>query len=212
MSLKLIHIPNTGSSMIEEIAIKNGIAWGKFDKSGLTSQNLPPDKCSPWERLPTKRSQTIYTFCIVRNPLDRALTQISRENSLRDICYTNNEVNEILGSCDRLTNYSMSCHWIPQYKYSSFCDHVLKYEDLKSEMESLMKNYDINVEFDVDHLKYLDAKNPNCAKVETSWILPHTLKKFKHCNAEDVDMWEHYKNLKPELDDVHPKNIERNDA
>ena len=102
-SLQLIHIPKTGGTTLEEVAFAHGVSWGAYkwketrDMLLNWNSNAAPEPaiafgamgtwqpCSPWH-IPLSffkaRGESSgvsggkqLTFCVVRNPMDRAISQ-----------------------------------------------------------------------------------------------------------------------------------------
>ena len=108
---------------------------------------------------------TCDTFCVVRDPMQRLLSQLNWEIAffLGNSSYCNSEFFEDWAA-RRLTglNTRGDCHYVPQvyyvfengdYKHGrQICRHVIKTDDLETKFPSLMKQYDLDVELADKHL------------------------------------------------------------
>eukprot|EP00434_Breviolum_minutum_P024316 symbB.v1.2.021474.t1/scaffold1792.1/size124732/9 len=108
---------------------------------------------------------TCDTFCVVRDPMQRLLSQLNWEIAffLGNSSYCNSEFFEDWAA-RRLTglNTRGDCHYVPQvyyvfengdYKHGrQICHHVIKTDDLETKFPSLMKQYDLDVELADKHL------------------------------------------------------------
>lgn len=129
--LFFIHIPKNAGTTINYLGLKNGYRWT------YRSENM---SCSAWH-IPPDKNLDRPSFCVVRNPYDRIISQYSYSRSKK-------ELNDYIR--DKLTKYIKNrhiddCHFIPQHKYTKYITHVLKYENLEKEFNSLMEEYDINI-------------------------------------------------------------------
>ena len=108
---------------------------------------------------------TCDTFCVVRDPMQRLLSQLNWEIAffLGNSSYCNSEFFEDWAA-KRLTDLNPrgDCHYVPQvyyvfengdYKHGrQICRHVIKTDDLQTKFPSLMRQYDLDVELADMHL------------------------------------------------------------
>lgn len=80
--LKFLHIPRTGGTSIEDIAIKHNIKWGRFD-SWYQQNSIHRYSCvygnsrflPPWHhKFDLSRLNNNIFFCVIRNPIDRFIS------------------------------------------------------------------------------------------------------------------------------------------
>ena len=181
--LKFIHIPKNAGSTVYEEAEKYKYGWSVDDHTlkclrgekctnyGFTRPCCRPkqskDRCSIWHFPPAEdsvlaeRYARCKTFCIVRNPLGRFISEYkwhilrwskgSKKSHKRQelICSPaalENYFEEVKRG-GRL-NFAADCHLLPQVKYvfsndlqRLHCNHVLRFENLTSEFNAIMKAY-----------------------------------------------------------------------
>ena len=113
-----------------------------------------------YTRNPFYKSSTCDTFCVVRDPMQRALSQFSW--AFRSFLKRNSEKCNAQYFEDwaarELTDLNLGgdCHYVPQvyyvfengdYKHGrQICRHVIKMDDLEAKFPSLMKQYHLDVE------------------------------------------------------------------
>lgn len=142
--LYFIHIPKNAGSTIEEIFKKNKIDVGKYksNQDGLF--------CSEWH-IPPKYNKNInfkdyITFCIVRHPIDRIVSEANYINV--------DDINEFIQKILKFKpNYSFDCHLIPQSEYiydyyGNKVENIIQFENFKSEFKDFMKKYKLDVYYE----------------------------------------------------------------
>uniref|UniRef100_A0A7S2X9Z7 Uncharacterized protein n=1 Tax=Lotharella oceanica TaxID=641309 RepID=A0A7S2X9Z7_9EUKA len=151
VTLKFIHIPKTAGTTIEDAGYKKGLMWGRFDKSQTI--RFQPSSCINWHKVPRARSNEIRTFCIMRKPWNRIMSEVRYELVLEGrTCCGNPELNWRLDYCSR-NGQHFDCHWVPQYRYLKHCDHILRFEHLDKDFKELMGHYNLPVRLNLtrDH-------------------------------------------------------------
>eukprot|EP00438_Fugacium_kawagutii_P028446 Skav226830 [mRNA] locus=scaffold606:320347:321168:+ [translate_table: standard] len=174
--LKFIHIPKTAGTSIEMLG-----NWGRCD-SNLTCSGrrkkkifkLHADACYPlkdgddagctlWHTPPSddpllaQSYSCCNTFCVVRHPVDRWISEYKfhlsyRTRHKRDPCSRKNlkayseELLEMFAYKE--IGYIRDCHLVPQTRYvishdgkRLHCDHVIRFENLAEDFNGLMKAY-----------------------------------------------------------------------
>eukprot|EP00438_Fugacium_kawagutii_P035697 Skav234656 [mRNA] locus=scaffold1131:213221:214282:- [translate_table: standard] len=175
--LKFIHIPKAAGTSIEMLG-----NWGRCD-SNLTCSGrkktkifrLHADVCSPlkdgdnatcvlWHTPPSddpllaQSYSCCKTFCVVRHPVDRWISEYKFYLSYRarpqgqDPCSwqkLKSYSEELLEMyAHKEIDYFRDCHLLPQSRYvisndgkRLHCDHVIRYENLTDEFNALMTAY-----------------------------------------------------------------------
>jgi hypothetical protein len=143
--LRFIHIAKTGGQAIAAVAKNHaGLSWGMFDKDygtkgmchKLLSNVENPDIINKHD-----------WFTVVRNPYERIVSQYNWHISrLREAIEVNTYLHRELEKYDPHFTYS-SCHFTEQHRYlePQYNIRVLRYENLKEDFNSLMKEYGYNI-------------------------------------------------------------------
>jgi hypothetical protein len=146
--LKFIHITKNGGTSIENVGKKHNIEWGRFHhqySSGI----------GPWwhHHTPNPKIKHKYDwFMVVRNPYDRVISEIH--------CKWGNNQSENLSSLSKDAfnkrirtlidnrNRTSGDHWTEQWRYldNDLNIHILKFENLQDEFNTLMKSYNLSIE------------------------------------------------------------------
>jgi hypothetical protein len=158
--LIFIHIPKTAGTTIYELAKEKGFNW-RYTSSSC--------RCSKWHMPPTrKHNLNIPMFCVVRNPYTRIISQYKYKNNKTSIDGLNKYIKSRIRAL-KANKYIEDCHWIPQYEYAKHCDHVLAFENLESEFNSLMNKYDIDIRL-TKHSNKSKERNLNISDITPSNI------------------------------------------
>ena len=166
--LAFIHIPKNAGTTIEHMRFSTGVRMirgrratlpsGERWRGGLRWEGTGDCSCSLWHVpprfLPAEAIESVYpksmeTFCVVRDPLDKLLSQYRMMAKDRDL--------EVLATAQvklcalmrmrfghRCRSAHADCHLWPQYDYvwdgegRRTCDRVLFYETLAPEFDALM--------------------------------------------------------------------------
>lgn len=128
-----VHIPKTGGTTICQLGSNHGYNWG-YQGEGDSGCS-----CVRHHRPPTKEilSYGLPVFTVVRNPYHKIVSEYKYRKSTKDL---NIFISEHM---DKLANnkYDFQCHWVPQHKFTKYCNHILKHESLKEDFEKLMLEY-----------------------------------------------------------------------
>ena len=159
--LKFIHITKTAGTTIEQIGLINNIKWGlnhkeyKNHHKPLNQQKQELIKKYDW-------------FMIVRNPYDRIISELhckwGNRNRNNILNCSKEKINEYIryfinyrNNHEKNKKYYAYGHYKEQYKY--LCDNtninILKFENLKTEFNILMKKYNLNLKLE----KHLNSNN-----------------------------------------------------
>mmetsp|Transcript_14645 Transcript_14645/g.27506 ORF Transcript_14645/g.27506 Transcript_14645/m.27506 type:complete len:279 (+) Transcript_14645:130-966(+) len=169
--LKFIHIPKTGGTSIETVLWNQSAklsprthSWGMFDSkldclhknvgNASTGCQLQNGYCAIWHIPPAadvallKSYQQCDTFCVVRNPLTRLMSEFRYETFSCDRDGFEKWATSVLDSAERGVSMARDCHLIPQHHFvwangdprkgPKTCSHVLRYENLTAEFNELM--------------------------------------------------------------------------
>jgi len=147
-NLRFIHITRTGGTSIEQIGLDNEKFWGRYHRGYGQFDEI-------FNRKPPQLKTSHDWFVVVRNPYTRVISDFSYLSLILNI---KNKTVESFNSFIRtwITNISQNKenhpihgkvsggHFTPQYKYIdlNINIHVLKFENLESEFNKLMKDYE----------------------------------------------------------------------
>lgn len=143
--LKFIHITKTAGTSIEDTAFKKGILWGRFDKEYGKRWH------KPFPQISDKIKIKYDWFTVVRNPYDRILSEFYCKWTIpKNKNCDKQKFNEIIRDnilCRIVKQHKLDFHYTEQYRYidSRHKIHIIKYENLCSEFDSLMLLYGLDL-------------------------------------------------------------------
>ena len=140
--LKFIHITKCAGTFIEDIGKYHNINWGRFHSEYGYWHDLFISKSSQFKN-------KYDWFMVVRNPYDRILSEYYCEwggIGKKDIVHSESEFNTFLINQIKARIPSGE-HYSEQYKYydKSANIHVIKFENLNNELDSLFKKYKLPI-------------------------------------------------------------------
>lgn len=145
--LKFVHITKTAGMSIEDCAIKKGIEFGRFHReyARYVHRFLPLK--------PIEIRKKYDWFLVVRNPYERIVSEFHcqwggvGENAHN---YNKEQFNDFI-KMKILNRDPLGDHYSEQYLYldPETKVHVLKFENIKEEFDSLMKSYNLDIELNV---------------------------------------------------------------
>lgn len=158
--LEFIHIPKNAGTTIENIAKDKGVKWGRFnpdDRNYITEGN-----CTYWH-IPPKyfRDGSKYendeTFCVMRDPYQRIISEYAYRH--KNMPEMDNKTDLNIWLQEHLTDTyvkkgKLNCHFVPQVQYmyndrgNKTCDHVLNFNNLTDEFNTLMTKKDIDLKLE----------------------------------------------------------------
>lgn len=173
--LIFIHIPKNAGTTLTKIGMDNKFNWTYSDGYRCN--------CSSWHTPPLMniRNYKIPTFCVVRQPYSRILSEYTYKKSTDDL---NKYIGEKL---DHLMEnpYIDDCHWLPQHYYTTFCDHILRFETLKQDFDNLMAHYRLNIKLDQHENKSV----PLTKKLTIADISPENIRKINTYYKKDFELF-----------------------
>ena len=130
--LNFLHIPKVAGAAVEKWARKHKLSWGKY---GLKSfLRWPKGRCSSWhyppahsELLREKYYDKCTTFCIVREPISRLVSEHLYKSALEysrdkirnvaNVCAVNTFRKRVMNSLKSKDPWIEDCHYISQAYY-----------------------------------------------------------------------------------------------
>lgn len=155
--LEFIHIPKNAGTTIENIANDKNIKWGRFKPEH--KNKVGTKKCTYWHVPPKHFYLNNYydsddTFCVIRDPRDRMVSEYSYRHKGQTDKNNKKDMNKWLKhnlNDENVHNGGLNCHFVPQHEYiyndnnERTCNHVLKFDNLTSEFNDLMKKKNMDV-------------------------------------------------------------------
>jgi len=213
--LNFLHIPKNAGSSMEQVSVKGSMkGWGRFDETLQCSQSgncraVPwpcirgckvseqgmNGICSIWHMPPSAdpKLERSYngcdTFCIVRNPLTKLISQHMFEGGRCDATEFETKVRERITTDLKANIFSYDCHYLNQVEYvfgntsqkpKPYCQHVLHFERLTSDFAALMAKYDFPLEA-------MPHSNKKHCSLNSSDISPDVLQLIEAYYAEDYE-------------------------
>lgn len=151
--LVFVHIPKTAGTAIEDEAAKHGILWGwRLYKENMNRNSWWHNPDHDYKNGIPSFNSLSKKFTVVRNPYDRIVSEYNY-NEFNPSCINDPRVlNEWVKYKLKQVNSTPDMddnHFVPQWRYvfdkngNRKVNHVIKYENLKPEFDSLMKKYNL---------------------------------------------------------------------
>ena len=142
-SLRFLHIPKTGGTTVETLGKELGLRWGMYDEG--FSKKYGEQSCSAWyvPQRPAKKGANDRTFCVLRHPAERLVSEFHHEASEAAYCDGDRFdawVHRALDQAWRRKNY-MDCHFVQQTEYAQFCDLFARLPSLEADLKTLLGCY-----------------------------------------------------------------------
>eukprot|EP00470_Lotharella_oceanica_P002767 CAMPEP_0170174742 /NCGR_PEP_ID=MMETSP0040_2-20121228/7949_1 /TAXON_ID=641309 /ORGANISM="Lotharella oceanica, Strain CCMP622" /LENGTH=191 /DNA_ID=CAMNT_0010416509 /DNA_START=154 /DNA_END=729 /DNA_ORIENTATION=+ len=173
------------------------VSWGMFDGSWALRRELDlQGKCPRWHVPPTGKAEDVKTFCVVRNPTERAVSEYLWEQATG--IYHNGETNakglnkRIMDNLHE-NNTHADCHWVQQSEYVKHCDNILNFENLHEEFKALMNHYgrpDVQLEEKPTFGKVHGVNFAPNKALSVEDVTVGTLAAMKENWAADYRLWE----------------------
>lgn len=160
-------------------AERNKYPWGRLDTDKPKCDTLDGNWHCPsafWG----KENGKEY-FCVVRNPVDRMVSEANYENIVRknkSDRITPSNVNAFLQEqiLAHHNNHKIKAHYIPQVNYvyvdgKAFCTYILKYENLQKDFALLLRKKGI----------------PDDPQLDRAMVSNHVIQR-KHLNKKTLEL------------------------
>ena len=149
--LKFIHVTKCGGTSIENLGKKHKLRWGRFHKEyGHHHRFVPEHLIDSYD-----------WFVVVRNPYTRIISEYYCQWGNRSKNPKNKEeFNKYVRR--RIKNRCLiGYHWTEQHLYiKNIPDvHILKLENLNSDLQELFNKYNLNIDVSIDLKKTNVRKN-----------------------------------------------------
>lgn len=148
--LKFIHNPRSAGTSLENWGFFHGFKWGRVDRDFLKEHGLGWH--FTWDETHTDPYLGFKKFAVVRNPFKACVSRIYYEGILK-YPKTSEEFNLTIRREEG--GLQLPDEFIhPQHKFvykgeKKMVDHVLRFENLKEDFESIINEYGIDREFDL---------------------------------------------------------------
>lgn len=154
--LEFIHIPKNAGTTIENVANEGDVKWGRFKPEHR--EHTSNRKCTYWHTPPKYFGEDSYyngdeTFCIVRDPFERMVSEFKYRNTDKST-HTKENLNRWINEHlqpEYYINGTKNCHFIPQHEYvyddvgNKTCDNILRFDSLTDDFNKLAKNHQLNI-------------------------------------------------------------------
>ena len=169
--LKFIHITKNAGTSIEDCANDRGIHFGRFHIEYESWHE-------PLHLKPIDLQLKYDWFAIVRNPYDRVVSEAYCNwfgyKAMYGKDFENvNKYNKFIQK--QITNRPVFDHWREQYNYLPILDnvvcHILKYENINEEFNTLMKRYNLDLELNTVSNKSNRIYGINDFSIETILLI-----------------------------------------
>ena len=143
-SLRFLHIPKTGGTTVETLGKELGLHWGMYDDRFRSKS--AEHRCSAWhvpQRPAKKGGAHDRTFCVLRHPAERLVSQFHHEASEAAYCDGDRFdawVDRALDQARRDKNHR-DCHFVQQTEYAQFCDLFARLPSLEADLKTLLGCY-----------------------------------------------------------------------
>lgn len=204
-SLVFFHIPKTGGTTLEIEIKRLNPEIKDFDASyyGCSDALCPAEDCDrcPAYHCPPRSFQE-KGVAVARNPVDRIiseykyrLTLMQDKNRRKKFCTCKGFKRFFMRRFahyepsmfkDKHLRQRVGCHFIPQVEWLYKVKHVLLFENLKNDLDSLLTNQNVTNEF------ILERNNVgwNCTLLKSCLMNDQEFKnKFDEFYSEDLQFW-----------------------
>jgi hypothetical protein len=119
---------------------------GRWRKLPASRWHVPPELFLSYVGHAGVKPYVKPKFCVVRNPYSRMVSEYEYEKSINKTTHVN--VNAFIRDefqQYRQNKYVFDGHLIPQFEYALGCEHILKFENLETEFDNLMEQFNISL-------------------------------------------------------------------
>eukprot|EP00403_Amphidinium_massartii_P041406 CAMPEP_0178433340 /NCGR_PEP_ID=MMETSP0689_2-20121128/32853_1 /TAXON_ID=160604 /ORGANISM="Amphidinium massartii, Strain CS-259" /LENGTH=293 /DNA_ID=CAMNT_0020055361 /DNA_START=67 /DNA_END=945 /DNA_ORIENTATION=+ len=191
----MIHIPKTAGTAVELAGITSGMRWGchmSFHGCSRGGTN-----CYPWHVPPSWMATTLEpnlyegrdTFCVVRNPYDRALSEYRYFNDDCNKNSMNDKLKEWLEDYKRGNIVLNGCHLVPQAEYvwgrdgRQWCQTMLRLEEFPTAFDNYMASRNLTSV----QLRESPVNLGHCQDLSVDDIDPSNIKLINDIYHEDFE-------------------------
>lgn len=206
--LKFTHISKTSGTEITNLGKESGLFWGRHDNfwqqigcylnfRAVDPWHLPLSFCEE-DNFKYNALLNHDFFTCVRNPYDRMVSEYyCKYGNGIDICDQPDELNFFLqkkiANLENLKDFKFA-HFIPQHFYVydknfKYTKYVLKFENIESEFNNLMKNQNLNCKFSYRKSDY--------RKLNKNFLNSETIEKIKKTYEKDFELFDYDIRLTP---------------
>ncbi len=186
--LKFIHITKNGGTSIENVGKIHNIKWGMFHPEYSGSAGMYHQSRWHHHTINPIIKHKYDWFMVVRNPYDRVISEIHCKwgnAQSKNLSYISKDAfNKRIRKLINNRNYTQGGHWTEQWRYldNDINIHILKFENLKDEFNTLMKSYNLSIE--------LNNKDNSNTKIFTKKDLdPKTIQLIQTVYAKDFKLF-----------------------
>tara|TARA_B100001027_G_scaffold102412_1_gene70381 strand:+ start:213 stop:839 length:627 start_codon:yes stop_codon:yes gene_type:complete len=201
--LDFIHIPKTGGTTIEDVGHKHHIKWGRNNRDSNTTVH---HKCSTWHN--PSRSFDHTTFCVIRDPLDRMVSEykdqlkLEKHHSQKDWCNSSHLNDWVVHT---LTNNRQNpdhhdCHLLTQSDFTESCDVKLDFNRLDKDFNNLMSKAYKDKNITIGDVPKKNVGSAKC-NVSVDDFTDNVRNLILEEYAADVDLYEQIKTRSVVTDD-----------
>ena len=182
-TLRFLHIPKTAGTSIEDTYPH--FEWGRFDSFPHIDTQQSKPSVSLWHIPATDETGSYTYFCVVRNPLERLVSEYTyRHAENLSVAALNSYLDERRHMIHANPHVDDN-HFVPQVEFARLCDYVIDFANLDEELE-----YVVSVSKLVPRklLKQNVSKKPS-RKISVADISQENLRFWKQYYQQDIVLY-----------------------